>query len=489
MKISISYPPITSDKGVPLLSQNRQFQYFQSPTYIYPVVPAYAATMLANEGYEVLWDDGIAEEKAYNKWLTDIAHSKPDVIMLETKTPVVKKHWAIINDLKGILPNSKVVLVGDHVTALPEESMEKSAVDFVVTGGDYDFLLLNLVQYLNGKAKQLEPGIWYRENDSLRNTGSFKLNHNLDDLPFIDRNLTNWNLYSERNGNFKVTPGAYTMAGRDCWWRKDGGCTFCSWPTLYPTFRSMKPKRLADEIGMLIEEHEVRSVFDDTGCFPAGQWLRQFANLMIERGYNKKIQFSCNMRFGALTRDDYKLIKKAGFRMLLFGVESGSQATLDRLNKGTTIEGIMNECRVPREEGLEPHITIMVGYPWEKRQDALSTLEAAKTMMQKGWAVTLQSTVVIPYPGSKLYAEALKNGWFRVDPQDYERFDMKEPVMTTPDMAPEEVMRLCDEIYKVFLTPQYLLKQLVRIRSARDIKYSVKGLAKVLGHVKDFGKD
>ena len=111
-------------------------------------------------------------------------------------------------------------------------------------------------------------------------------------------------------------------------------------------------------------------------------------------GYNKRIQFNCNMRFGALMRDDYRLMKKAGFRMLLFGVESGSQATLDRLNKGTKINDIMNECRIPREEGLEPHITIMVGYPWETRQDALKTLNVAKTMMQKGWAVTLQSTLL-----------------------------------------------------------------------------------------------
>ena len=73
--------------------------------------------------------------------------------MIETKTPVVKKHWSIISDVKKVLPNSKVVLVGDHVTALPQESMEQSKVDFVLTGGDYDFLLLNLVNFLNGKAK------------------------------------------------------------------------------------------------------------------------------------------------------------------------------------------------------------------------------------------------------------------------------------------------------------------------------------------------
>ncbi|MCL2358311.1 MAG: radical SAM protein [Nitrososphaerota archaeon] len=489
MKIALSYPPIHSEKGVPLLSQNRQFQYFNSPTYIYPVVPAYAATLLANAGHEVIWDDGIAEEKTYSQWLTNLECITPDVIILETKTPVVKKHWAIINDLKDVLPSSKVVLVGDHVTALPLESMEQSKADFILTGGDYDFLSLNLVDFLSEKTPKLEPGIWFRENSIIKNTGKFQLDHNLDELPFINRELTKWQLYNERNGNFKVVPGVYTMVGRDCWWRKDGGCTFCSWPTLYPTFRAMKPERLADEIGLLIERYGVKTVFDDTGCFPAGQWLRQFANLMIERGYNKKIQFSCNMRFGALKREDYQLMKKAGFRMLLFGVESGSQATLDRLNKGTTIDGIINECRIPREEGLEPHITIMVGYPWETRQDAQNTLSAAKTMMQKGWAVTLQSTVVIPYPGSKLYAEAQKNGWFRFDLTDYERFDMKEPVMTTPDMTPEEVMKLCDEIYKVFLTPQYMLRQLVRIRSVRDIKYSIKGLSKVLGHVKDFGKD
>ena len=489
MKISISYPPLHSEKGVPLLSQNRQFQYFQLPTFIYPVVPAYAATMLHNAGYNVVWDDGIAEEKSYTEWLNNLDRSNPNVIVMESKTPVIKKHWSIISDVKDILPSSKVVLVGDHVTALPQESMEESEVDFVITGGDYDFLLLNLVDFLSGKIKQLESGIWYRESGTIKSTGPFKLNHNLDDLPYINRELSKWQLYNERNGNFKVTPGAYTMAGRDCWWRKDGGCTFCSWPTLYPTFRAMKPEHLADEIGLLIEHYGVKSVFDDTGCFPAGEWLRRFANLMIERGYNKKVEFSCNMRFGALARDDYRLMKKAGFRMLLFGVESGSQATLDRLNKGTKIGDIMNECRIPQEEGLEPHITIMVGYPWETRQDALSTLNVAKTMMQKGWAFTLQSTVVIPYPGSKLYAEALTNGWFRVDPKDYERFDMKEPVMTTPDMTPEEVMKLCDEIYKVFLTPQYMLKQLVRIRSLKDVKYSVKGAAKVLGHVKDFGKD
>src|SRR3972149_6292577 len=132
MKISISYPPIPGIKGTPMISQNRQYQVFSAPTFIYPVVPAYAATLLGNAGYEVVWDDGIAEEKAYEQWLTDLEKSSPDVVMIETKTPVVKKHWSIINDVKRVAPDAKAVLVGDHVTALPQESMENSKADFVL---------------------------------------------------------------------------------------------------------------------------------------------------------------------------------------------------------------------------------------------------------------------------------------------------------------------------------------------------------------------
>ena len=102
LKISISYPPLESDKGIPLLSQNRQFQWFSEPTYIYPMVPAYAATLLKENGFEVIWDDGIAEGLTYEQWIDRIKKEKPDVIAIETKTPVVKRHWKIINDLKQL---------------------------------------------------------------------------------------------------------------------------------------------------------------------------------------------------------------------------------------------------------------------------------------------------------------------------------------------------------------------------------------------------
>ena len=485
MRVSISYPPIPQIKGTPMISQNRQYQIFSEPTYIYPVVPAYAATLLKSAGYDVVWDDGIAEWKSYGQWLSGLKRNSPDVVMIETKTPVVKRHWRIIDDIKEVIPEAKVVLVGDHITALPRESMENSKVDFVLTGGDYDFLLLNLVEYLEGRA-ELEPGVWYREDGKIKSIGSFRLNHDLDGLPFVDRDLTKWWLYSEKNGNFKETPGTYTMVGRDCWWRKDGGCTFCSWPTLYPTYRVRKPELLVDEIGMLIEKYKVREVFDDTGTFPVGNWLRKFCELMIERGYNEKIRFGCNMRFGALSLEDYRLMKKAGFRMLLFGLESASQRILDALNKGLTVEEMVDSCRKAKEAGLTVHITIMFGYPNASREEELQTYKLAKRLMDGGYADTLQSTLLMPYPGSRLYEIAVEKGWLRYSLGEWERWDMSEPVLKSADISPEDVKRLCDETYRLFLSPKYVWRRLLSIRSFADVKYSFRGARKILGHMRDF---
>ncbi|MDD5156287.1 MAG: radical SAM protein, partial [Candidatus Omnitrophica bacterium] len=369
MKILISYPPLSGKKGYPTLGQNRQFQYFKDPTYIYPIVPAYAATLLKQAGHQVLWLDCIAEGLPYSTFIETIKQENPDLILFETKTPVVKQHWKIINDIKGQSPSGtvlKIALCGDHVTALPEESFLNSKVDFVLTGGDYDFLALNLCEHLGGKGVNLDPGIYYRDNGQVKNSGKFELRHDLDSLPFIDRELTKWQSYAYKNGNYKRTPGTYIMSGRDCWW---GKCTFCSWGSFYPSFRSRSVRNMLDEIGYLIARYGIREIMDDTGTFPVGEWLQEFCNGMISTGYNKKIYLDCNMRFGALSDQDYSLMKQAGFRLLLFGLESANQDTLERINKKLKVQDIIDSCRSARKAGLFPHITIMFGYPWETEGD------------------------------------------------------------------------------------------------------------------------
>lgn len=484
MRISISYPPIETAKGVPLLSQNRQFQYFNEPTYIYPVVPAYAATLLQKNGYDVTWDDGIAERMTLDEFVKRQDFQSPDLIAIETKAPTVKTYWRYIREFKERWPHSTIALMGDHVTAFPEESLRNSPVDYVISGGDYDFQLLSLANHLS-KGTPLADGFWWKAKDgAISNTGVYQQNNDMNDLPLIDRDLTKWWLYV-KNGNFKYEPGTYTMVGRDCWWRNGGGCTFCSWTMTYKKYQTRTPESLLDEVEMLYKRYGIREIFDDTGTFPAGAWLKGFANGMVERDLAFKIRIGCNMRFGALKEEDYKLMGKAGFRFILYGLESANQKTLDRLQKGTTNQEAWDTCRWASKYGMDPHLTIMMGYPWETYEDAWNTVQFAKRVFKAGYAKTLQATIVIPYPGTMLWHQCKENGWLLSE--DYDRYDMREAVMKSP-VTGEQVKQLTQELYKVFFEPKYVARQIVKIRSKDDLEFARRGAKYIYGHLKDFAK-
>lgn len=476
MKVAISYPPLDESRFA-TLGQNRQFQWFHNPSFIYPMVPAWAATMLKERGHEVLWNDAIAMRWSAERFWEEMGREKPDLVLFETKTPVVKRHWAIIERMKAEIPGTTVALCGDHVTALPAESLENCPVDYVLTGGDYDFLLMNLVAHLE-KGEELEAGVWLRRGGELASTGEFVLSHDLDALPEIDRELTRWDLYGEHL--FVRKPNTYTMAGRDCWY---GKCTFCSWTTLYPRFRVRSHEKVLDEIGHLIERFGVKEVFDDTGTFPAGGWLERFCRGMIDRGYSERLDISCNARVGAISEEQFALMKRAGFRLLKFGLESANQPTLDRLRKGTTVGEIAESCRAAKRAGLTVHLTTMVGYPWESVRDAENTLELARSLLTRGDADMLQATIVVPYPGTPLFREAQESGWLRTT--DWDRYDMRAPVLEGP-MTDEEVKKLTQGLYRAFLSPHFIGRTLVSIRSVDDLRFVGRAGKAVFGHLKDF---
>lgn len=451
-RVAFCYPPIPSEKGTPLLSQNRQFQWFSRPSTIYPVVPASAATLLKTKGYAVLWLDGIARNTSPEAYWADLIAWQPDVVFLETKTPVVRFHWKWAAELKRRLPDCRLVMAGDHVTALPEETLNAAPVDAVLKGGDYDFALLS----------------WLEQRE---------IPVDLSQLPPIDRTLTHWQDYAYRNGNFAKTPGAYIMSARDCW---HGKCTFCSWTTLYPVYRVRPVAHVLDEIGALIKLG-VREIMDDAGCLPVGQWLTDFCHGMIQRGYHRKVRLDCNLRFGAVPVETYRLMRKAGFRLVLFGVESANQSTLDKLNKNLTLAQIHDGAKAASAAGLDVHITLMFGYPWETAQEAARTVRLGRAFLRTGLAATLQATWIVPYPGTALFKTQAEAG--NLLTMDWDRFDMRSPVMRSP-LTEREIRACIARTYRGFLHPMALLRQLFRM--LKHPAYLFKGAAALAGHLRDF---
>ena len=452
MRLAICYPPIPSDKGTPLLSQNRQFQWFHRQTAIYPVVPASAATLLRAHGHDVLWLDGIARGLTPEAFWRELETWGPDAVFVETKTPVVKFHWAWIRELKRRLPHCKALLAGDHVTALPEETRRNAPVDAVLTGGDYDFALLS----------------WAEGRD---------IPVDLAALPQIDRTLTRWRDYATRNGNFLRTPGAYLMSARDCWYAR---CSFCSWAALYPTCRTRPVAHVLDEIGGLLDLG-AREIMDDAGSQPVGDWLRAFCEGLLSRGYAKRLRLDCNQRFGALRLEDYRLMRRAGYRMVLFGVESANQATLDRLNKGLVVEQIRQGARDAAQAGLHVHITLMLGYPWETLEDAQRTVALGRDLLRRGHAHTLQATWLVPYPGTPLFRDLQATGGLLTE--DWDAYDMRAPVMRCP-LTHAQINALVSQAYRAHLQPRPLFH--AAARALAHPGHLLKSASALLSHLRDF---
>jgi radical SAM superfamily enzyme YgiQ (UPF0313 family) len=205
---------------------------------------------------------------------------------------------------------------------------------------------------------------------------------------------------------------------------------------------------------------------------------------MIQRGYNRQINFDCNMRFGRLGYEDYKLMKEAGFRFMLFGLESANQSTLDRLQKGVRVDDIAEGAAAAAKAGLDVHVTVMFGYPWETPDDIARTVKLARRLLIEGLAYTLQVTLVIPYPGTPLFKEIEASGALAT--RDWDAFDMRMNVMNGK-VSEEDIKKAIREVYRGFLHPKALWHRLAHIRHPLDdARYYWRGLRSLSGHLADF---
>ncbi|HPD45030.1 MAG TPA: radical SAM protein, partial [Candidatus Woesebacteria bacterium] len=269
--------------------------------------------------------------------------------------------------------------------------------------------------------------------------------------------------------------------GRDCWW---GRCTFCSWAALFPGnhYQVVSPLKAIEEI-QLLQHLGVKEVFDDSGTFPVGEWLEQFCRLMIKSGLNKKIQLGANMRFGALSQTEFNLMKKAGFRFLLFGLESANQTTLNKINKNIKVDNVIPTLTMAQKAGISSHITIMVGYPWENKKDLNKTLAFCRSIFRQGLVASMQATIIVPYPGTPLFNYCRKNNLLTTS--NWNKYDMGQPVIKTKVSA-DYLKQSVRDLFKGIITPRFIFNQITSLKSWADFQHLLFYTIKYFQKLNDF---
>lgn len=253
------------------------------------------------------------------------------------------------------------------------------------------------------------------------------------DLPAADRKLTKArDAKYQSNGNYKHHPGTYIQSAAGCWW---GRCSFCK-----EKDQIYQVRPVDDVIAEIItcKAEGYREIFDDAATLATGDWLEEFCAKLRPL----KMTFSCNMRFGNMYGTDYLHLKNSGFRMLLYGLESANQITLNTIHKGTNVKAAVAELMLASRYGLDPHVAVMFGYPWEDDHDAIRTLKLVHYLLRKGYAKTAQAS---------LY-----------------KYKDHEPKV--------QHHRYVQQIYDAAYYPDFWLTRLKEIRNVDDIKYIWRGI-------------
>ncbi len=232
----------------------------------------------------------------------------------------------------------------------------------------------------------------------------------LDALPFPRRTPE---MLSLREMNVAGSRGCY------------GSCTFCTINPFYggrSRWRPRAPERVADEIAALLASHpdKDRFYFVDPNFFgPAPRGRRRaltLARLLRERF---DIRFGLEGRVDDIDEEVVEALVAAGFDEILIGLESGSDETLRRLNKHTSVEQNRRALRILRSYGVEPNVGFIMFEPESSLEDIrvnLAFLEEERLLDRLAVTANVlyhQQILLAPTPA---YKAARAAGVLQVDP-------------------------------------------------------------------------
>jgi radical SAM superfamily enzyme YgiQ (UPF0313 family) len=168
------------------------------------------------------------------------------------------------------------------------------------------------------------------------------------------------------------------------------------------------------------------------------------------------------------------------------GLEAADEETLNRLNKGYGPEDSEHNLKLYTKYGLFPHLTIMVGYYWQTRDQLEKTIATVKRFMFEGIARTLQVTLCTPIDYTPYHQECLDKKALLTD--NYDDFDMSKLIVKTP-LPHNNYYDAIREMYSIAFHPKFILKQLQFLARFKKkdwqflFTYGIRAIRRVRQHI------
>jgi len=410
--------------------------------YELPIGLGIIANVLLGDGHEVKVLDINAERLSQPEVCERVSlQSYYDIIGVGGLITTYKYLKWLIPELKKRNPNSKIVVGGGVVIENPDLLISRVPADIAVIGeGEITMKELASVLESGGSLEKIN-GLVYKEKGRLIRTPPRPLISDLDSLPFPAWDLFPMDIYLY-NVVCASTLGKKTetniLAARGCPY----GCKFC-WHMFGRGARFRSVDNVVEEIKLLIRKYNVEAIhmIDETFTLSKKR-VMEFCDRLIQEKID--IAWSSLARVNLVDEEMLKKMKQAGCFRVGYGIESGSQRILDRMNKGITTKQAERAIKLTRRIGLEVGATFMLGYPGEDLTTIKETVDFCQGLMLTPTALFYTT----PYPGTDLYEEVKSQVIRRYGEE--EKFietlgDAYDFTINLTDFSDEDLVRLGEE--------------------------------------------
>jgi hopanoid biosynthesis associated radical SAM protein HpnJ len=363
-----------------------------------------------------------------------------DLVVMHTSTPSFASDARVAEALKAENPRLLVGLVGARVAVDPAGALERApAVDFVARN-EFDFTILEVAE---GRPLSSIAGLSHRSpSGGIAHNPERATLENMDALPFVSEVYARDLRIEDYFIGYLKHPYLSLYTGRGC----RSKCTFCLWPQTVGghRYRTRSVRHVAEEIAWAKRAMpQVKEFFFDDDTFTDD--LPRAEAIAREMG-SLGVTWSCNAKAN-VPRRTLEVLRDNGLRLLLVGYESGSQEILNNVKKGIRQDIARRFTKDCHDLGLTIHGTFIFGLPGETRETIQETIRFACELNPH----TVQASLAAPYPGTELYAQAVRNGW--LDAEHAELVDghgVQLAPLHYPHLGHEEIFDALETFYRRF---------------------------------------
>jgi radical SAM superfamily enzyme YgiQ (UPF0313 family) len=422
-------------------------------------IAAYLKSKIENISIDII--DCVKEGYNHNTFSKYVCENRPNIVGISAFSMEIESALRCCEIVKEINNEIITVIGGPHVSCAPENVLSNKYVDFIFRNeaeiGFYEFIKKLITKDDISKV----PNLGYKENGCMK-FSEIEYPKDLDNLPFPDYELMKLVEYPKTYMT-KNSPYAPIITSRGC----PFSCTYCAAPKMSgKNFRFRTPENVIAEIKFYKERYNIKEfqIWDDNFTLNKKR-AHHFCDLLIKEDIRLPWWCPNGLRVETLDEELIKKMKIAGLYAIAIGIESGSEKIQKDMKKNLNFEKITKVINLGNKYKIRMQGFFILGYPTERREDILKTIEFSKKLRLKRASFLLFQPLV----GSEIYDSLDKDG--KLKNINLNNTEFSKPSVIPDGMSLQELISLHRKaILEFYLRPKILIRFILENLSIDQLK-------------------